>query len=218
MSFTSWNSQRVAGAVLVGASVLALAAVLHHPHGSGHSQTELMASLQHLDGLNRAIHGALIALSLVIWLSLSEYSVARPRALVRCAWLSYSVGVLAMIGAALTNGFVLSALVARAAGAEAAQQAEILQLLPLSWAINQTLAAFGLLLYSVAIALWSLDQWRQSLRAVAAIGLLVSLGLALAWLFGLLRLDVPGMIALVLGHGLWYAATGLSLLRSAVRA
>lgn len=205
------NSQRVAGAVLVAASVLSLAAVLHHPHGDGHG-ADLLSSLQHISGLNRAIHGTLIVTLLLLWLSLSEYSAVRLRALVRSALLSYSVGALAMIGAALTNGFVLSALVARATGADAAAQAEILQLLPLSWAINQTLAAFGLLLMSVGIALWSLDQWRRA-RLIAAIGLTVAGGLGLAYLAGLLRMDVPGMIAIVLGQGVWYLATGLGLWR-----
>lgn len=212
MPDASRNAQRVAGAVLIGASVLALAAVLHHPHGDGHG-ADLLGNLQHISGLNRAIHGAMIVTLLLLWLSLSEYSAVRPRALVRSAWLSYSVGALAMIGAALTNGFVLSALVARAAGADAATQADILQLLPLSWAINQTLAAFGLLLMSVGIALWSLDQWRHAARAIANIGLAVAAGLGLAYLVGLLRLDIPGMIAIVLGQGLWYFATGLGLLR-----
>lgn len=216
MQEPTWNAQRLAGAVLIAASLLALAAVLHHPHGHGHG-ADLLGSLQHIRGLNQAIHGAMIVTLLLLWLSLTEYSAARPRALVRSAWLSYSVGALAMIGAALTNGFVLSALVARATAADAATQADILRLLPLSWAINQTLAAFGLLLMSVGIGLWSLDQWRHSARAIATVGLTVAGGLGLAYLVGPLRLDIPGMIAIVLGQGLWYFATGLGLLRRTLR-
>lgn len=205
------TSDLLAGVMLIIASVAALLSVLHHPHAEGHG-TDWLANLQRIDSLSRAVHGAMIATIILIWLSLTQYCVSRARALVRSAWLCFGLGALAMIGAALLNGFVLSALASKA-GTSAAEQAEFVRLVPLSWAMNQTLSAFGLLMSSVGMALWALDQWRAGVELAGSLGLLAAGSILLAWLTGALRMDVTGMIALVLASSVWYGATGLIMIR-----
>lgn len=207
------TSERIAGLILISASVLLFVMVLHHPQAGGHGTTEWLGSLERVSSLSRAVHGALIVNVILIWLSLTEYSVSRPRALVRSAWLCFGLGALAMIGAALLNGFVLSALASQAIKSGATAQAEILHLLPLSWAMNQTLSAFGLLMSSVGMALWALDQWRAGVKLAGSLGVLAAGAILLAWLTGALRMDVTGMIALVLASSVWYCATGFIMIQ-----
>ena len=208
---------RIAGATLVSASALAVLAMSHHPSAHGGTGAEWMSEMARVGGLSRAVHAAMIATVVAIWLALDAWSDARGgRGAVRVAARFYGLGALAMIGAALINGFAVDSLAARAlaGGLEAVDDAS--RLIPLTWALNQTLAGFGVFAMCAGIAAWSLDLWRVPgtlARLAAGYGVLMALVTCGAFALGLFHLNVMGMGAVVVAHCVWYALAGLVMWR-----
>lgn len=213
------RARALAGAVLIGATVLSIVAMAHHPTAHGSAPDQMIGALVRIGGPSRIVHAAMIATVLATWLALGEYSAWRGRdGAVRIAERLYVFGVAAMIGAALVNGFVVDALAGRAlqAGPDATREASAV--LPLAWAVNQALAGFGVFMLSGGVAAWSLELWRTAsplARVTAGYGLVMTTSLCLAFALGAFRLDVQGMASVVVAQGLWYALVGLLLWRGA---
>ncbi|MEJ7746886.1 MAG: hypothetical protein WKF61_09065 [Luteimonas sp.] len=211
---------KIAGATLVAASALAVLAMSHHPTAHGGTPEAWVGEMARIGGLSRAVHAAMIGTVIAIWLALDTWSDARGgRGAVRVAARLYGLGALAMIGAALLNGFAVDALAARAlqSGPDAVQGAA--RLVPLTWALNQTLAGFGVFMLSGGIAAWSLDLWRTPgalARTTAGYGVLTTVLACVAYALGLFRLDVMGMGAVVVAQGVWYVLVGIVMWLSAI--
>ncbi len=208
---------RIAGATLVTASALAVLAMSHHPTAHGSTGAEWVSEMARVGSLSRGVHAAMIATVVAIWLALDAWSQARGgRGAVRVASKIYGLGALAMIGAALINGFAVDSLAARAlaGGLEAVDDA--VRVVPLTWALNQTLAGFGVFAMCGGIAAWSLDLWRVPgtlARLAAGYGVLMALVTCGAFALGLFQLDVRGMGAVVMAHCVWYVSAGLVMWR-----
>lgn len=215
------NSQalKIAGATLVTASALAVLAMSHHPTAHGSTANEWVSEMARVGGLSRAVHAAMIATVVAIWLALDAWSDTRGgRGPVRVAAKLYGLGALAMIGAALINGFAVDSLAARALAGGLEAMDDAVRVIPLSWALNQTLAGFGVFAMCGAIAAWSLDLWRVPgtlARVTAGYGLVMALIAYGAFALGLFHLDVRGMGAVVLAQGLWYVGLGAVMWRTA---
>lgn len=208
---------KIASATLITATAMAVLAMSHHPTAHGDTTGEWVGNMARVGALSRAVHAAMIGTVIAIWLALDAWSDARGgRGGVRVAARLYSLGALAMIGAALVNGFILDSLASRALadGPEAMQ--DVAQLVPLLWALNQTLAGFGVLAMCGGIAAWSVDLWRVPgglARVTAGYGLLMTLVACGAYALGLFHLDVRGMGAVVVVQGVWYVLLGAIMWR-----
>lgn len=212
---------RIAGATLLGASAMALLAMSHHPSAHGGSGSEWLSEMARIGTLSRGVHAAMIAAVVALWLALDAWTHARGgQGTVRVAARLYGLGALAMVGAALINGFAVDSLAARAltGGLEAMDGAA--RLMPLTWALSQTLAGFGVFAMCGGIAAWSADLWRVPgtlSRAAAGYGLLLALIVCGTFATGLFRLDVRGMGAVVAAQAVWYVLVGGVLWRGATR-
>ena len=210
---------KIAGATLITASVLAVLAMSHHPTAHGDTSTQWVSELARIGPLSRAVHAAMIATVVAIWLALDAWSDARgDRGPVRVAGRLYGLGALAMIAAALINGFAVDSLAARALAGGLEDVADAVRVIPLTWALNQTLAGFGVFAMCGAIAAWSLDLWRVPgtlARLAAALGVLIALTTSGAFALGLFQLDVRGMGAVVVAQGVWYVVMGAVMWRGA---
>jgi hypothetical protein len=193
---------RTAGWALVGAAAAALLAMSHHP-------THL-----HEGALSRGVHGALIALSVVIAYGFLHWSRLRglDRPAVAAALVAYAVALFGGIGAATINGFVLPAF-PHGAGGDVHQFAG---------AANQALSYLGAVATGAAYALWSVDLLRHGgarmERMAGAAGLaagLVPLALLAA---GLVRMNVGGALIVYAVQWAWMALVGLLMLSQARRA
>ncbi|WP_119718480.1 hypothetical protein [Cognatilysobacter tabacisoli] len=214
----SSGAARFAGAALIATHVLAIGAMAHHPTAHGDTQAQVVDGFVQMQGLNTAVHAAMIAAVLASWLALAEFGARRgaQRALVRSAGLLYAAGTAGMVGAALTNGFIATRIAVAAQGGDARTVEAAGDLLRLCWAANQTLAGFGLYAISAAIALWSLDLLRdRRVLALAAGGYGVAIAAAGAGghALGAYVLDVRGMAAVVLAHAVWYVLVGVLMWR-----
>lgn len=207
---------RAAGALLIGGSILEIAAMAHHPSVHAHDMAAVLAQLQALSAASAWVHGALIALMLTVFFALTEFAwqrdIARPA--IRAGLIAYAAGVVAMMGAALVDGFVTPRVAILAEGLRAADLSITAQLLNLCVLFNQALAHLGAIAMSVAIIAWSLDLLRRagSERALGAAGIAIGLGCVAALIAGVLQLDVHGMMLVLVLQAAWTIGLGVLLI------
>jgi hypothetical protein len=208
-------STRHAGIVLIAATFVSIVAMAHHPSVAAHDPIAAIAEIGTKATLNRIVHGVLIAL---MGLELYAFAVFADRIgprrdAVRIGFVAYAIGIGAMIGAALTSGFVVTSLAAHYAdaGADASAFANHARL---AMTGNQALAQLGTIAISAAILAWSVALLRvRTHRVLALIGLLASVLPAFALGAGMIRLDVSGMTIVVVAEAVWNIAAGVTLIR-----
>jgi len=205
---------RTAGALLVATTVLSLLALSHHPTAGGDDAAAVVAQVRAVGGMARAVHGALLALMLVQWLCLLEFSSHRGL----LAWgnrsglLLWSAGTLAMGVAALLSGFVVPAL-ADQTGAGALDPASVVAQMAFAHALNQSFAVSGSLLMAAAVMAWSSGLLRSVgwARPIGASGLVAGAAIALLLVGGIVRLDVHGMLLVWSVLSAWLLLVGIGL-------
>jgi hypothetical protein len=209
---------RAAGALLIGASILEIAAMAHHPSAHAHDMAALLVQLQALSAVSAWVHGVLIALMLTVFFALTEFASQRgiTRPAIRAGLIAYAAGVVAMMGAALVDGFVTPRVGMLSTGVSATDLQVTAQLLKLCMLFNQALAHLGAVAMSVGITAWSLDLLRGAgaERALGVFGVAIGLGSAGALIAGALQLDVHGMMLVLLLQVIWTTGVGVLLLRT----
>lgn len=213
-------SQRTAAIVLIVVNVLSTVAMMHHPTAHGDSYSGFLQSVNAIRGLNQLVHGALIAFVLITWLCLIEFALPHwKRASVRNGILLYTVGIFALIGAALTNGFVLIRLAEDLANASNELQAASPLLFKLTWAVNQTFDNLGVIamcagIASVSLHLLSSTKVARLLGIAGLVMVVAQLGMQFIHQghFG-----VHEMLIFVAWHSLWCIAMAMLVLRKSTQ-
>jgi len=209
---------RIAGIVLVATTLLSILTMAHHPTATTHEPASLAADVASTAMLSRVVHGALIAM---IGLELYAFVVfagriAPGRSAARAGIVAYAIGAGAMMGAALISGFVMSNL----AGyyANAADPAPFVDFARLAMTGNQALAQLGVVAMSAAIVLWAIALLHDRARGrwLAIVGFVAGLAPAIALLAGAIRLDVHGMLLVVVAQAIWNLAAGAGLIRGRI--
>src|SRR5437867_5733991 len=105
---------RNSGILLAIGSAIAVVFIALHPNPHAHDPSEAGAAMEHIATLNAIVHGALIANQSLILLGLIGLAGRLGFELlsVRGGLVAYAFGVLGVTGAALTNGFIVPALIA----------------------------------------------------------------------------------------------------------
>ena len=211
---------RNAGILLIAATVLEVAAMAHHPTVTSSNILQAIEQIARMSDLSGWVHGLLIGLMLTVLYVFTEFGQRRGIALplVRAGLIAYTIGVLAMMSAAMMSGFVITQVASLTPHATEADLQSSAQLLILCRVLNQTFASLGVVLMSAGIVLWSIDllRSRQLARLLGVFGLLIGLLPAAALAFGALRLDVPGMTQVVLLQSVWNIGVGVLLIRGIV--
>ncbi len=209
---------RTAGIVLVATTLLSILMMAHHPSASTHEPASLAADVAGTATLSRVVHGALIAM---IALELYAFVVfasrlAPGRSAARAGIVAYAIGAGAMMGAALISGFVMSNL----AGyyASTADPAPFVDFARLSMTGNQALANLGVFAMSTAIVLWAIALLhdRAHGRWLAIVGFVMGLAPPIALAAGMIRLDVHGMLLVVVAQAIWNLAAGAEMIRGRI--
>ena len=215
---TPHSSQRIAAIILITVNVLSMLAMLHHPVAHGDSHTGFMQSLISMGGLNQLVHGVLIATTLITWLCLVEFSTHNlKQALVRNGILLYSLGSFAMVGAAMTNGFVIIRLAEGLIQSSAELQAASPLLFKMTWAVNQTLTGFAVIAMCAGIASWSahLLSGTKYARILAVAGLVMAIvQVGMQWIHHG-NYDVHQMLIFVVWHSVWCVGIAVLMLGKA---
>ena len=214
----SRTATRAAGAVLIGGSILEIAAMAHHPSVHAHDLATVLVQLQALSAVSAWVHGVLIALLLTVFFALTEFAWQRgiTRPAIRAGLIAYAAGVVAMMGAALVDGFVTPGVATLGTGVSATDLQVTAQLLHLCILFNQALAHLGAVAMSVGITAWSLDLVRGAgaERALGVFGVAIGLGCVAALIAGVLQLDVHGMMLVLVLQAAWTIGVGVLLLRT----
>lgn len=194
---------RAAGFALVGSAAVTLLAMSHHPTSA------------HAAAAGRIVHGVLIAMAAPAAYGFLHWSRIRGlgRPAVAAGLVTYMVALFGHVGAALINGFVVTAL-AHEGGAAG-------DVHPLAWEANQALAGLGVFATGTAYVLWSLDLLRRGggwERLVGATGLLLGQVPPALLGVGLLRMNLHGATIIYGAEMLWMALVGLLMLATARRA
>ena len=134
---------RIAGIVLLAATLLSILMMAHHPSATTHDPDSLAADIAGSATLSRVVHGVLIALIGAELYAFVVFSgrLAQGRSAARAGFVAYAIGAGAMIGAALISGFVVSSLGVYYAGAS--DPAPFVDFARLSMTGNQALAKLG---------------------------------------------------------------------------
>ena len=204
--------------ILLGASLLEVAGMLHHPSVHAPTVVQAVEQIARLSILSAVIHGALISLVLLIFYGFLEFVMREgfERPLIRAGVIAYGCGVLVMIGAGLVSGFIITNLVSLVPHATQVDLQINLQLLLLCRVLNQACADFAVVAMSVGIACWSVHLCARSglPRAVGILGCLVAVACSFGLIFSQIRLDVPGMTEVIIVQAAWNCAVAVLMLRS----
>lgn len=217
LNSTPASSRRIAAIVLITVNVLSMFAMLHHPTAHGDSHTGFMQSLISMSGLNQLVHGALIATTLITWLCLVEFSAHKMKqAMVRNGILLYSLGTFAMVGAAMTNGFVIIRLAEGLMQSSDNIQSASPLLFQLTWAVNQTLTGFAVIAMCAGIACWSVhlltgSKFARNLGVAGLVMVIVQIGMQ--WIHHG-HYGVHQMLVFVVWHSFWCIAIAVLMLRT----
>ena len=187
------RADRIAGATLIAVSVGIVLAMALHPTRLGDT-ANIMRVHAILDLLAIGAAYGLFHMAL-------RRGVDRPAVLAGCVF--YAVALVANLGATVVNGFVLPQL-ADAGG-------DLTGLLRSARAIDQTLAAMGVIGTGAAFLLWSLGLLRDGPRAAALVGgfgIVVGTAPALLLAAGELRLDKHGALLVYAAQAGWMALIG----------
>ena len=208
---------RNAGIALIATTLLAIVMMAHHPTAGSHDGAVLAREISDKASLSRMVHGVLIVLivaQLYLFMIFSE-RIGGSRGSVRIGLFAYAFGVIAMTGAALISGFLVSDLAEHFAEMPADRTAAFSDLALFAMTGNQVLAKLGVVAMSGGILAWSIALFgERENRWLAYVGLFASLAPAAALLFGAIRLNVSGMMIVVLCEAAWNIAAGIFLIRS----
>jgi hypothetical protein len=188
-----------------------------HPSTGASDLAGAIAEMAREASQSRIVHGALIALMVLVFHGLVGFAGALgwPLARVRAGVIGYALGVVCLTLAALTNGFVLPALAERYADRPPAELDALRPLLALAHLASQALATTGVVAMSAAIFVWSwalLGRGRLA-AVVAAVGLLTGGAHALGIVTGHLHLHVHGMLGVIVVQAVWSIGVAAWMLR-----
>ncbi len=210
------SSGRAAGIVLgIGSLIMVIFMALHptvHVHDGGGPASEM----SRVAVRNAVVHGTLIANLGLILLGLLGLAdrLGFCRMLVRAGIIAAAMGTMTLIGAALLNGFITPALVARYADAGASLEGlhPVLLLLHTS---SVALVYAGIPAMSAAVFAWSIVLLRRggSGRVIGALGVVCALVPVVAEASGNLPVDVHGFGLFVLVQSIWYVVNAVQLVR-----
>lgn len=206
------NHTRLAGGLIIAATLGSLVLMLHHPTSLDGPDDGLLMG----DWTNTGVHGGMIACLLMLRFGFSEWArrLGRDHASVRAGAMAFDAGMTAFMAAALVNGFAVSGLLAAQTDPDAVR----LQVAAFG-ALNRALANFGMVLTVVAMVLWAVRMLRldAQTRIAGAVGVAIALAAA-GWLivgqggFGL----YPATVATVLFGG-WSILVASRMMRDEPR-
>jgi hypothetical protein len=216
-SGTTDGDSRIYGWMLTAGSAFAVALAMVHPRLSSHELAAVVREIAAGAALNGTVHGALMVLNLVLVAGFYGLSrrIGPGRPLVACAMTFYAAGALAMLGAAVINGFALGIFASRYAAVPPEQAAAVSASFNLAGSIAATWAGIGAVATSGAIAAWSLALVSRpgAIRIIAGLGILLGAATAAMVVTGTLILDVHGFLLLVVSQAAWTIAIGIQLIR-----
>jgi hypothetical protein len=207
------RDNRLGGLALVIGAAAGVIVMAVHPVGRqglmSQQQTATMAVS------TRMVHGFAIASLPILFLgalALTQH-LNSPSRIALIALVFYGFALVALMIAGSMNGFVAPAIMSKlVAGDATADFRRLFQ--EYTWTLNQSLAGVFVVGACIAIFLWSLEILRglSLSRALAIYGVLLAVGISVAYLSGRLPLTAHGFGIVTFAQSIWLAIAGASLL------
>jgi len=236
---------RYGGVILIVASLVSIVFMIYHPTIRAKGLAGLVEEFSRQQFINGLVHGSLIALMglLIVGFSSLSSQLGWRHGLVRAAFVSYCMGMIAMLAAALISGFIIPDFVAgfqgRAAhqmkvddhghgaappsvestpAASLEQLKDMLHIMGLARSGNQVCSRMGVLASAVAYLLWSLALLRYTgaVKWIGIFGTIAGLSLSASMLTGYLPMNVHGMLVYVGLQAAWSVAVGWMMVRQRI--
>jgi hypothetical protein len=211
---------RIPGIALVVSSIVAVAAMAHHPTAGGGGDFATFANnVQRIAAVNQVVHGMMIVLVAVLTWTLVAFACRRGihRPLVMAGLFAWAIGAVVNVIPPVFNGFVVVDVARRAlASPETADMLRItLQTLGSAVGVIAIIGALGM---SAAVLLWSADLAADTgaARWTGVFGLVAGAGLVVALPTGIARLDVAGMTLVLVAWAVWFLAVGTLMIQRKV--
>lgn len=199
---------QIAGGLIIAATLGSLVFMLHHPTSvAGPDDGMLMRDW----GIGPVHAGMLICLvALLLALSVMARRLNEDHASVRMGMTAFTLGMQALIGAGLINGFVLVDL----ANAIPDQATLVLPFRTL-WAVNQALTGLGIGLGGLATSLWSIRMLASGGMNRVTGGLGLALGALAAWwlLAGQGEFGLYPAVTATVAFGVWSLMVAVQMIR-----
>jgi hypothetical protein len=205
------------GWLLAVTTVLTLALIAHHPVADMHDRARGLQNIVAVGDRGRWVHGALIMMMVFFTTGFSGFAwrlgIAHP--LVMAGWLSQLLGAVAMIAAAITDGFVIPDLAARMAGQTEMGYAMIT--LCGSWIQAETKLGFVLMALSAVFWGHALLHHKGGARWIGLLGIAAG-GFSAAFILTMtLRFDVSRLFGYMTAQSAWYLTVAFWMMRGLKR-
>jgi hypothetical protein len=214
------HNARTIGLLLIVASLLSILMMAHHPSVATHDAGKVAAEIADKAWIDRLVHGSLMMLLAIQAYCYVEFCsrLGFGRSLVRAGMIGYAIGIGAMFGAALIDGFVISALGTHYAAGRPEELEAVRHLFNLCGISVRMVTSLGVVGMSAAFALWSVALLRgaRSNFALVIAGLILATGPAIGVVLGVLQLDLHGAMLIVVCQTLWNIGVGVELLRNRI--
>lgn len=211
---------RAYGWVLVLASSAATLFAFAHPQLSSRQLATVMHELVDKQMVTAWVHGLLIAAYLT--LIAGFYGLTRTLGLRRpenvMGLVFYGAGTIAMISAAVINGFALAVFAGRHLNVAPQDVVAISAAFNIAGSIAVVWAGIGAVALSAAILAWSSSLVRAggTPRLAGLFGLLIAAATMVLLITGTLVLDVHGFLLLVVSQAAWTIWVGVLMIRGAL--
>jgi len=210
---------RPAAIALAACTILSLAAVAAHPTIEGGGAGRILADMVKGRAADEHVHGAVIILLVGYVFGFLGFAarvgLGRPSVLIGA--LAYGIGALAMIGAALNDGFITPAFSAAYANA-APEKAEVaVQVLTFAWVAIQYLSKLGFIGMAIGVAGASLPllHARGFTRITGLLGLASGILTVGFMLFAEVWLGPQLLIVILLAQAVWNLTAAAWLIHGA---
>ena len=214
----SGSPSRAAAIALVASTVLSIVAVAAHPTISGGgAASQILRDMVEARAADEHVHGVVIAVMVGYFFGFAGFAVhlGLHCAPVRVGLVAYGIGGLAMIGAALLDGFITPAFSAQFVGAAPDKADQAVAILTFGWIAIQYLSKLGFIGMSIGMLGCSIPLLGEPglARLTGVIGL-VSGGLPVAFLV-LAKADLgPPLLLMILAvQSIWNLAAAALLVR-----
>lgn len=209
------------GWILIIGSILAVGFAMIHPQLNSDQLSAVLKQMAAEAQFNGWVHGILMALYLVLVSGFAGFSrsLGADKPLVSLAMVAFAGGAVAMIGAAVINGFALGLFAERYAAIRPEQYISVTASINALGSLSGTWAGVGAVASSAAILLWSIEllKLHNVWRAIALAGIAIGATSFVMLVTGKLILNVHGFLLLVLSQSIWIVAVGVQLVRDGRR-
>lgn len=190
-------------------AILAVLAVAQHPVAASHVAAQAIPEVVQLSLIDRLVHGFLIATTLATFFGFTIFSARRgfDRHTTIAGFIGYALGVAAVIGAALIDGFIIPDIAARYVKVTHDDIRAAVPLLTFCAIAIQNLTKLGFVAMSAGIFAWSVGLVASpgTLRTVGIVGFFAAgLPVVILSYAHFLNPHLLGIIVLV--QAVWYLA------------